>query len=89
MRHNQWREHETERQVFSAGKTEISAQPAKPRQDEEMRPQRRAAAPAGPSNEITPETVDRAARMLVPYVGPISAVLAKREAQHAQTVQAF
>jgi hypothetical protein len=38
---------------------------------------------------ITPEAIDRAARMLATHVGPISGVLAKKAARKADNLQSL
>jgi len=56
-------------------------------------PERRPAAvePAGAGSraELTPAAIDRAARMLARYIGPISGVLARRAAQEANSLRAL
>jgi nucleotidyltransferase/DNA polymerase involved in DNA repair len=42
-----------------------------------------------PGIELTPAAIDRVARMLARYVGPISGVLAKRAAQRADSLRAL
>ena len=39
--------------------------------------------------ELTPEVLARAARLLVPYVGPIANVLVKKEARRAKSLHSF
>ena len=39
--------------------------------------------------EITPVAIERAARLLAPYVGPISAVITKKAARHADSLGTF
>jgi serine/threonine-protein kinase len=47
------------------------------------------ASTAPASAELTREAIEHAARLLAPYVGPISSVLAKRAAQRADSLRAF
>jgi len=64
------------------------ASPARP---EVSRPQgpSPAAIPASATSraELTPAAIERAARMLARYIGPISGVLAKRAAQQADSLR--
>jgi serine/threonine-protein kinase len=41
----------------------------------------------GPAEEMTPAGIEEAGRLLLPYLGPISLVLAKREAQKASSLR--
>jgi len=68
-----------------------AAPEASPAPPEVSRPQGQspAALPANAASraELTPATIDRAARMLARYIGPISGVLAKRAAQQADSLR--
>ena len=44
-------------------------------------------ASAASRTELTPAAIDRAARLLAHYIGPISGVLAKRAAQQADSLR--
>lgn len=44
---------------------------------------------SGPCKELTPEVVERAARLLAPYTGPIAGILAKKTAQRAGSLKGF
>jgi anti-sigma28 factor (negative regulator of flagellin synthesis) len=84
-------EREADRRAFLASVAEVShistTGHAPPQPSGLVSGAGKTAAPGSP--ELTREAIEHAARLLAPYVGPISSVLAKRVAQRADSLRAF
>jgi len=83
-------ERDKDRAAFMARKTELMKSRLKvpAPQPQPAEPLSSAVNPVSPLG-ITPEAIDRAARMLAAHVGPISGVLAKKAARKADSLQSL
>jgi hypothetical protein len=83
-------ERDKDRAAFMARKTELMKNRLKVvvPQPQPAEPLSSAVSPVSPLG-ITPEAIDRAARMLAAHVGPISGVLAKKAARKADSLQSL
>jgi eukaryotic-like serine/threonine-protein kinase len=82
-------EQESDRRAFLARRAEIAYSGTKRQTIREPLSSAHSATSAAPGSkqEITPAAIDHAARMLAHHVGPISAVLAKKAAQRADSLR--
>lgn len=80
-------EREVDRQAFLARKVE----PGQPKLQNQPMTKVTQVGPAPPpsSLELTPESIERAARQLATHVGPISGVLARKAAQRTDNLRTF
>jgi eukaryotic-like serine/threonine-protein kinase len=82
-------ERDADRRAFLSGKPQTTASKAKSQTPAEPPQLVAIAARANPSSLLTPAAIEHAASLLAPHVGPISALLARKAAQRADSVRSL